>query len=128
MNLTGSTNYKITWNESYIRVDLFNYCTAGDIVAAVKEIVDSPEFDVRIPTIYDLSAADISSFDVDKVVELSLQVADIMEKLGETKSALVSAKEINITLMKFFRAVYKDYSIEIEIFPAFADAVNWVLS
>lgn len=118
--------YKITWESAYIRIDLFDHCTLDEIIATVEEVVNANGFDAKTPTIYDLTKADISSFDAEKVVELSQKVANILEKIGEVRSALVSAKEINISLMRFFQAVYEGKQIEIEVFPTFDEALSWV--
>ena len=121
-------NYELTWEKAYMKVVIRNTCSFDDIINSVVESVTGPYFYDGMPSIYDLSNADISGFDSDMVIELSEKVADIIESIGSSKIAIVTEKEINLTLIQLFKEVYQGSRNEFEVFESFDDARDWILS
>lgn len=116
--------YKVTLENNYTYIVLRGEITAQDVVEIVKYAVEITQHDKAIPSIWDVTAADLSNIDFNIVMETAEVIAQIKKDMPKIPVGLVSEKDINKGTMAFFKYVYeKDI---VNVFESHEDAEKWI--
>jgi len=88
---------------------------------------ESPEFDMTMNAIWDLSAADFSQVSTDQVRTLAEMVYHFWGQAGQSKSALVVTRDLDYGLSRMYEMlVAKSDKSQVRVFKKMDDAERWV--
>lgn len=111
--------------EKYVLVIVKGILRIPDIELTFKQIISSSEYQQGMKRIWDLSEADLSELDADKVKTATEIPSTFIQGKSSSKVALVSNRDINMALLKLFKVYSIDDKSKIEIFTSLEEAKNW---
>ena len=119
---------EIVFDESkgYRRIRFFGSITIETVLDAIEQVINSSEYKPNTPGIYDITKADISVIDVELTKELANRIAKLTKgKIGRPKIALLSEKDLNISMIQLLKEFYDDGVTNLKTFDSLTDAENW---
>jgi len=98
-----------------------------DLRKMLKEFYESPEFDLTMNAIWDLSAADFSKVSTNQVRALADMVYHYWGQSGRSRSALVVTKNLDFGLSRMYEMlVAKSGESQVGVFRTMEEAERWI--
>ncbi len=126
--MDNEATFEITFikKDNYFLIRAEGNLTIPDITLNFKKIVSSPEYDVGMNGIWDLSKADLYDLSPESVAALANQMMELAHNKSVSIVAIVSEKSINLGLINLFTEHYEDDSTELKVFDSLKKATEWI--
>jgi hypothetical protein len=100
---------------------------AGEVVGGLAELVGHEDFVPGMPSVWDLSEADISILNKDGMKSVGLHNRATADRRGEAKAAIVSSEDLSFGVGRMLEVLSASPNLEIRVFRDLESAQEWAL-
>jgi hypothetical protein len=98
-----------------------------DLVTALKELYESPQFDSDMDVLWDLRNADLTSFTFQEIEQLKDYVTRHWGTKGKSRAAMLVSRDLDYGLSRMYEMLSSGKSdSQIQAFHDLGDAMQWL--
>lgn len=101
--------------------------TKESLIAYLKELYSSSEFDPGMNILWDLREADLSAFSLPEVVSVRDFVAQSFHGPKALKAALVVSTQLGLSLATMYETLLEGSAVTVRAFFDLDDARGWIM-